>query len=1161
MARPILDKFIYVVTRNPGGLYKSENQGATFTQVTSNILTNEVCDIAVSDRDFRTNVITYGDGVATTAYRSSDEGITYVAGANTFGKAVQYVNNFGFVFGGTNSVSGSGAKMGVSLNNGSTITSTIDVTPLFNYPGAVYSNITITGFDFPNVAGGYITIAGNQNNNTADQILTRTYDRGLTFPDALVLPGNMGIIRDVWVNPDVNVVFAIGEPDTLRGALYSVNPSLTEAPVKVLDGITVGSITNNTIVKFASVPVIYDDPNPPVNTNPSAGSIPARSRVYFLDSAGKLYYSSDSGFTWTYKSTVPGQPVDMVVLEENIILVLCKSPSAVYKSVDGGVTFIESLQPSWTDPKAIAFASVNTCEFCPQQYQGLYSGSTTRCIRNEYVGPLCKSPYIYSSVYESCAKPSTIIPTNLIFSIDYSGSVGTLERQLFREYTDLLVTKIQDRLLDGSVRIAIIGWSDKACLQLGFTSDINEIRTALASDPPGGSGRGTCFRSETNHTAPMCMALREMYNESVLRPNAENVLVLFTDSGHTGVSSGTSNNFETCDLSDINLLPIVPSTSSFYTSANTINTGMHALLKNAKTQLNNGKGLKVMMVALGTISERNSCLKWAINEPLSYRGVDWTVPSRYPDNGNYFYFDGGSFDTAGFIANEIRLGLAAEIISSPICPPGTVGVAGSDSLGYCNAYEEFSIPECTVILDDCSGQIPPFEIRGSAYVANGWVGKIVSLIDFASTNPNVDPADYIYYPGCFKVKIPPVINNNPASLPNAVISDTSPYDTCPQCGITPEPNYYSITNCDGSGEVLYTIEDLGSYIIDGTPTVTNSVYPGCWNIETIASGNYTLINDFISGIDLVLASCASCPRAAIRYKLTDYCNDPNNFLYTEDDASAYLGQVVKLDISATTCWTVELTSDDPPLIQPITVIETFANCIECNPPQVYEFINCEDENSKIATTNDFSQYDGQVVKLQEYPGNCWTCNSVAASALPREQLTIDGLPFIGCPECLTAYYQLTNCINTDTFFISSSTELSRYIGRTITAAGFPSLCFTVTEPKCDCIKIVVNDIEYNVNKAPAGYNGKNLYLFETESGDRLGLAWNINPDRWELFNTQTLEVHGFNTKDLECPFSNFWTIQQGSPYIITAVTFCVDQIYNIAPELDFDNCDPCIKCI
>lgn len=1151
MARPIIDKILYVVTRNPGGLYKSEDQGATFTQVTSNILTNEVCDIAVSDRNFETSVITYGDGNNTTVYTSSDDGATYVAGQNTFGKAVQYVNSFGFVFGGTNSISGSGAKMGVSLNDGLTITSTIDVTPLFNYPGAIYSNITITGFDFPNIAGGYITIAGNQNNSSADQILTRTFDRGLTFPDALILPGNMGIIRDVWVNPDVNVVFAIGEPDTLRGALYSVNPSLTEAPVKVLDGITVGSITNNTIVKFASVPPVYDDPFPAINVNPTAGSIKARTRVYFLDSAGKLYYSSDSGFTWTFKSTVPGQPVDMVVLEQNIILVLTKSPSAIYKSVDGGVTFTESLQPSWTDPRGIAFASKNTCQFCPQQFETSYQ-SPIKCVKDAYTGPLCKSPYLYSSLFEACVKPSTIVPTNLVFSIDYSGSVGSAEIALFRLYAKLLVDKLADRLSDGSMKLAIIGWSDKSCLQQDFTSDIDAIKLAIDTNPSNPGGGGTCYKALTNHTAPMCMAIRGLYDASVATPNSENVLVLFTDDGHSGPSSTVppDSPLSACDLSDINLLPIVPATSSFSGSASLIDTSMYALLRNAKTQLNNGKGMKVMMVSLGTVQERDSVFRFAIQNPRARRGADWAIPSILPSNNNYYYFDGGSFDTAEFIANEVRLGLAAEVISSPECPSGTAGIPGQDSLGYCRAREEYTLPKCVIILTDCSGQIQPFKatVPGAYQIEN--LGKVVKLIDVDQT--------YTYYPGCFEVSLSTDLEPNPQYLPVA-IGET--FDTCPLCQGPPEPTYYSLINCDVPADILYTTEDLQPYISAGTPTVTNSVYPGCWNIVPVASGNYTLVNNFISGIDLTLADCGACPRAAVIYKLTDYCNNPTNFLYTEDDLQAYLGQVVKLDISITTCWTVELTSDQPAIIQPVRITDSFVDCAECNPPQIYEFINCEDDRSILATTNDFSQYVGQVVTLQEYPGNCWTCNPVAASVAPRELLTINGEPFIDCPACLTAYYQLTNCANPDVFLISSSRELSRYLGRTITAAGFPSLCFTVTQPKCDCIRVTVNDIEYNVNKAPTVYNGRNLYLFESESGDGLGLAWNNNPARWELFNLQTLETYGFSTRDKDCPFSNFWTIQQGASYIITEVTFCVDRIYNIAPELDFDNCDPCIKCI
>jgi len=889
MARPVLEKVVYVVTKNPGGLYKSENEGATFTQVTSDILTGEIQDIAISDRKNSDIVVSYGNGLSTSVYRSSDGGSTFIAGQNTFGKEVKYVNSFGFVFGGPKTITGSGARIGISLNNGGTISATVDVTPVFNYPGAVYNNITITGFDFPNIVGGYITIAGDQNNSSADQILTRTFDRGLTFPDALILPGNMGIIRDVWVSPDRNIVFAIGEPDTLRGALYSVNPSLTEAPVKVLDGITIGSITNDLAVKFVSVPQIYDDPNPPQNVNPQAGSIASRSRVYFLDSGGKLYYSSDYGFTWTFKSTVPCQPVDMIVLSENIIIILSKSPIGVYKSVDGGTTFIFNPQPAWISPVGITSASIATCEDCPEQYEGIYGNLPIRCIKNSFTGPLCKSPYQYSTVFEACAKPSTIVPTNLVLSLDYSGSIGSQERLLYRQYLKLLLTKLEDRLLDGSMKIAVIGWSDKACIQQPFTSDIDILREVIDTNPPG-----ECFASLTNHTPGMCEGIRLLYEESVARPDAENVLILFSDGAHSGPRNPPyppGSSVESCDLSDIGLLPIVPATSSFFESAGTINTSMFALLKNAKTQLNNNKGMKVMMVFLGTPFERFNLYNWAIGTP----GPSLAIPTYYAPSGNYFYFDAGTFDTAGFVADQLRLGLAAEIIASAPCPTGTVGIAGQDNLGYCNANETFSLPNCTVLLTDCSGQIPPFEVRFTTPRANGLLGKIIRLIEPTPENTG-DPDDFIYYPGCFYVDYPPFVNENPGLLKLVIYEDTF-FTRCEDCTGTPEPNYYSLTNCDNPLEILYTVEDLSSYISANTPVVTNSVYPGCWRIDPVPADIYTLVDDFTTGIDLVLDGCGLCPRAAIRYKLTDFCNDPNNFIYTEDDVQAYLGQVVKLDIS------------------------------------------------------------------------------------------------------------------------------------------------------------------------------------------------------------------------------------------------------------------------
>ena len=1141
----MINNIIVVVTRNPGGIYASYDEGATFTQVVTNALTNEVHDISINEVNPYITVFTYGDGEATTPYYSTNLGATYDPGQNTFGKEVTYVGNNSFVFGGLNAATGQGSKLGISLDNGQTIDSTVDVTSLFNYPGAVYNNITVTGFDFVNYAGGYITIAGDQNNSAADQILTRTYDMGQSFPDALILPGSMGIIRAVWVSPDRNIVFAIGDPDSIRGSLYSINPSLTEAPVPVLlGGVMVGSVTNNLTVKFASVPGFYD-PDP---AQPVIPRIPERSKVYFLDSAGNIYYSSDYGFTWQFRSRIQAQCVDLIVISENILLVLSKSPSAVYKSVDGGLTFTQNLQPSWTNPKGITQTEALKCERCPTIFETDINGIPYKCQRNLYVGPLCKSPYIYSELYESCAKPSTIEPTNLVLSIDYSGSVDGAEIALFRGYLQVLLSKIEDRLLDGSMRVCIIGWSAEICILQDFTSDLSLLQQAVESTPPG-----RCSEEGTNQTGQFCVSIRKLYDESLLRPDAENVLVVLTDGSHA-----MGQEITTCDLSDIGIQPVA--TTNF---SGSLATNMYSLIKNAKEGLNEGRGMKIMAVVLGELYERVLVETEYIKDPETRFGSAFVVPTKVPGRSNYFYFDGGTYDTAGFIADQIRLGLAAEIISSPTCPDGTIGRAGYDSLGYCNANESFRTLSCTAIFTDCTGQIPPFEAQGD-FIFSAY-GKIVRL-----RPGNVD----IYYEGCFLVEPPITVNPNPSTVPIVSIDNENVFNA-DQCDLCLSLTYYKLTNCgipqNGLPPILYSGDSaLGQYITDGTPVVTNRYWVGCYLIEPIAAlpDGGQIAFDFVVNITSALTACTEClgpdPDPIINYKLTELCVDPTSIIYCEsatNDLQSYVGQYVNIQGFGTRCWLVETDTDVQAIYQDVVVTQSYPDCTACIPVTSYVFTNCENDTIVINTRQDFSQYVGQTVTLQEYPGNCWVCTDVS-SALPNPQLvTLSGPPYLDCPSCLVRYYQLTNCANPDVYLISSSSNLLPYLGRVITAAGFPGLCFTVSDPKCDCIKVTVDGVDYNVNAEPNLFNGRKNYRFTTEGGAELAIAWNTNPNRWEMFNQNTLEVYGFNTADSDCPFANLWTIIQGSSYIISRVTFCPNDIYAISPELEFADCVPCIKCI
>jgi hypothetical protein len=1142
---------IYVVTKNSKGLYKSTDEGATFVQVATNVVTTEVTDIAIADREYTHSVITYGDGIATTPYYSFDDGATYQAGQNTVGKEVTYVGQNTYVFGSINSATGSGAVLEMSLDEGISINSTIDVTPLFNYTGAIYSNITVTGFDFPNSAGGYITVAGNQNDSTADQLLTRTYDRGASFPDALILPGSMGIIRGVWTNPERNVVFAIGNPDSVEGALYSINPSLTEAPIKVLDGITVGNTVDNLTVKFASVPSTYN--LDVTGIDPLATFIKVRSKVYFLDSSGNVYYSDDYGFTWQFKSKVPGKCVDIIAISENTVFVLSKSPTSVFKSVDGGNTFIEIPQPSWVDPKAMAFTFVNPCNECNAASEVVIGNQPTECtIIDRSVGTLCKAPYVYSEALGACAKPSTIVPTNLLLSIDYSGSVSPTESSLFRSYIKLLIKKIEDRLLDGSMQVGIIGWSANACIQQPFTNDINALYATVDTDPPG-----LCNNNLTNHTEEFCLSIRTMYEQSVLRPTAENVLVVFTDDAD---ATTEPQSIRSCDLSDIGILPVVldEATSGKKNWAISTSPNMYQLIRNAKADLN-GVGMKVMMVSLGNLNERRNCQGFFIDAPRVYLGSSYIVPSAVPNTNNLYYFDGGTFDTAEFIADQIRLGLAAEIISSPECPPGCIGRPGIDGLGYCYCNEDYLATQCTIELVNCdTGQVvpvvPSFKSR---------VGKVIKLAP--KTFADVEPFFYDGGTGCWLVRESQTSNPN---YFDARANSLEIYTSCPECA---NPPWYSLTDCLDDTFIVYTRDSLSDILSRGNTIITHSNYPDrCLLIKDIGSGNSFPEVPILGNILTEDTDCTKCPQEpAINFKLTrlntDCSSDLTNIIYTlgnTSDLQPYINQVVNLENFGSACWLVEIDLEIQTVYQPVVVTTAYPACTNCQPTPVYQFVNtCEGSNVTLYSNQDFSQYVNQIVNLQEYPGNCFSCTIAAGNPTSLQNLTISGDPYPDCPSCLVTYYQLTNCANPEVFLISTSTELSKYVGRTITAAGYTGLCFTVTRPQCNCIRATINGVEYDAYAESTQFNGRNVYYITTDSGDQLAIAWSVNPNQWELFDRNTSAVLGFNTADNDCPFSNFWTIVQGSPYIITTVSFCADRIYNIAPELEFADCEPCINCI
>lgn len=1200
----------YAINRSSNSIYYSDDFGLTWTEVPITASTTSASDIGANPYIFENIGLLNGSGTPTTPYFSVDSGASFSTGANISGKEILYITGDYVVSGGKRLNATAGPKIHISADGGATFTETLDLTSLFAYPGASFSNITVMSVDFNSEAGGYIAVSGNADNLNSDQIITRTYNRGASFPDSIILDGNIyGVIRCLISNDAGRVIFAAGDPGSVnRGKIYTIDQALSDVPIEVFSGITAGDPTNATITKFFT---------------PNTGLI--REIFYFIDSDGDLYKSTTGGETWQFLSTIPGNCVDILAFDATKLIALTSSPNAIQKSDDGGLTWTEIPQPSWNNPVALAYNTKNACRTCNPGFQLGYisvnSNSQERCIGSFKTGPICKPPYEYFTIDKVCATPSNVRPTNLVYSVDQSGSIDASENILFKAFINKVTESLADRLAIGSIEIAVVAWSTATCINTDFTSDINVINNAVLSNSFGSCAGGNL----TNHIAAFCTSTRLLHEKSLQRPDAENIMIIFTD--------GSNNYTDSCNLSDIGLGPSVVNTSS--------DMELLKLAADAKQNLA-GKGMKIFVVAVGSIADIANLRSTFIDDALLL-GVE-----PYPSIstlGNYYFFSGGDFSTIDSISNQIRLGLGASIYTPDPCPENCEGIAGADGLGYCECLIADVAPLCIYKLEDC--QNPP--IQPTIYTKEDDL-KFYILPDSASsgygsivTLKNPPSPGYFYQPGCYQVSV--VGEAEAPLIPEADIKAVEVFTHFVTCESCLSPELYKFTDCTNPNRFIYTTDNCanriqtygnvwkttkqpyddgtcwrGEYvgvvpnaspIVAGwqsatpiTPGPLGGIYQSCeaclpvdiptykctdcennlppvytdrdfsfavgqvlkvlqypdvcWNVSLNTDTNFTL--EVLTPDGLPYPICQDClPVAAVTYTLTD-CNDATNTIATQSNLDQYLTNVVRLTTTGDTCWIISAGSSPGLVPQPVSVSQSFADCPECN-PQIYRFIDCQNPTNIIYTLVDFSAYVGQTVNLQEYPGVCWVVSTTDDTTVLRQDVTIEGEPFADCPSCVITYYQLTNCANQDVFLISTSTQLSQYLNRTITAAGYPGLCFTVTSPKCNCIRATINGVEYDAYPESSQFNGRNVYYITTDSGDELAIAWSINPNRWELFDRNTNDVYGFNVTDTDCPFSNFWTITQASPYIITTVSFCADRIYNIAPELDFADCVPCINCI
>jgi len=291
------------------------------------------------------------------------------------------------------------------------------------------------------------------------------------------------------------------------------------------------------------------------------------------------------------------------------------------------------------------------------------------------------------------------------------------------------------------------------------------------------------------------------------------------------------------------------------------------------------------------------------------------------------------------------------------------------------------------------------------------------------------------------------------------------------------------------------------------------------------------------------------------YRLDD-CAEVLPSIVTQTDLSDYASAANVLNIQGSdACWTVTKI-DDSLCSENVDVIvtEVFESCETCNPS--YALYNCKDTGVVIYTSEDLEASLGKTVQISEYPSECWQIGPNTKTEFTLEEVTVAS-EFQSCAICNPPLYQLNNCFNDDSFIITDS-DLLNLIGKTISIQGYPGLCFTVTEPTCQCLSITLvidGDTEiFTVNASTALVNGRYQYVFSF-SGTNYFIAWDITLTRWELYNSDTATLLAYSPVDLKCIYSSYWIIVTGVDSVVTAS--CSNTLYDINVDQVFSDCECC----
>ena len=236
--------------------------------------------------------------------------------------------------------------------------------------------------------------------------------------------------------------------------------------------------------------------------------------------------------------------------------------------------------------------------------------------------------------------------------------------------------------------------------------------------------------------------------------------------------------------------------------------------------------------------------------------------------------------------------------------------------------------------------------------------------------------------------------------------------TCYQITGNPSSIYY--VDCDGVEHTISGTAQICSLI---PPVVTGGITGNIYSFGECKDGVCTdLCYKFTncqSGESLVVSNTA---------QITQYFID---------------GSVVTLS-GYDGCWTIDLSETcDCPVN--VTILEVYTDCISCLPVIAYKFTNCTNSAIVKYSTDDFSAYVGEVVKLD--CGECWIVSQINYNP-PAVQPIVILTNFENCISCARTYYQLDDCANIENS-IYTYTDLSANVNQSVKLQNCTT-CWSVT---------------------------------------------------------------------------------------------------------------------